>query len=101
MKVSFKRSGGFAGLNLHAEIDCTHLPPAKCKEIEQLVGLLRAAGQPSSGGKPASYTVPDAFQYEVTVDDDHGTHKFRAGDTEMSEEMQKVVDWLIHHARGT
>lgn len=95
MKVSFKRTGGFAGLSLKSEIDCALLPPAKCKELEQLVGLLRAAGQPS-GGK-ASFTIPDAFQYEVTVDDDLGSHKFRAGDTEMSEEMQKVVDWLIHH----
>jgi hypothetical protein len=95
VKVSFKRTGGFAGLSLLSEIDCAHLPPAKCKEIEQLVGLLRAAGQPSA--KPSANAIPDAFQYEVTVADDHGEHKFRAGDTEMSDELQKVVDWLTHH----
>jgi hypothetical protein len=96
VKVSFKRSGGFAGLSLKTEVDCAHLPPDKCKELEQLVGLLRAAGQPS---RPSPAAMPDAFQYEVTVEDDHGEHKFHAADTEMSDELQKVVDWLIHHAR--
>ncbi|MBV9494904.1 MAG: hypothetical protein JOZ54_11710 [Acidobacteria bacterium] len=99
MKVGFHRSGGFAGLSLKSEVDCSQLPPGKCKELEQLVGLLRAAGQPAPSPSKSSYYA-DAFQYEVTVQDDDGTQKYRAGDGEMSPEMEKVVDWLTAHARG-
>lgn len=61
MKIALTRSGGFAGITLHRELDTARLPPRKRKSLEKLAARVRS--EPAS---PAS--SPDAFQHEITID---------------------------------
>ena len=57
MKVTVRRTGGFAGLARTFAVDTATLPPARAAEIERLARAL-----------PPARPSPDAFAYEVTVD---------------------------------
>jgi hypothetical protein len=62
MRITIDRSGGFANIPLHRELDTASLPPARAAEIERLATAARNA--------PAapSHLMPDAFVYEITID---------------------------------
>ena len=57
MKITVRRTGGFAALARTFEVDTAALPPARAAAIERLARALRPR-QPSA----------DAFAYEVTID---------------------------------
>jgi len=96
MKVSLRRTGGFAGLTLRSEIDASQLEPKKSAELERLVERLPADHQPRAAA--AGRTMPDAFQYEVTVDDGSGPRTLRGSDGAMPDELEKLVEWLVENA---
>ncbi|MGW1026975.1 protealysin inhibitor emfourin [Streptomyces sp. NPDC002577] len=62
MRIHVTRTGGFAGIERHAEVDVTGR--ADAEEWRSLAERALAAGRgtPSAG-------VPDGFSYEITVDD--------------------------------
>jgi hypothetical protein len=62
MHITIDRSGGFANIRRHTEIDTATLPPSEAAEIESLVEAARKSG--SSVSSP----MPDAFTYKVTID---------------------------------
>ncbi|QHC25028.1 protealysin inhibitor emfourin [Streptomyces sp. GS7] len=66
MHIRVTRSGGFAGITLHAELETGGRPDAA--ELEHLAREAVAAGHP----EPPP-VVPDGFEYEITVDD-HTAH---------------------------
>jgi emfourin len=70
MRIGLTRSGGFAGITLHREIDTALLPPAERGEIEQLVARARTQTPPTH------HAMPDAFEYEITIDG----ARYRIGD---------------------
>jgi hypothetical protein len=61
MKITLDRSGGFANIPLHREIDTATLPHAKGAEIERLADVARKS--PFS-----SAPMPDAYSYVITID---------------------------------
>jgi hypothetical protein len=61
MRIALTRSGGFAGITQHREIDTAQLAPADRSDIERLVARAQAES-PSRDGSP------DAFEYEITID---------------------------------
>ncbi|MEU9045913.1 MULTISPECIES: protealysin inhibitor emfourin [unclassified Kitasatospora] len=61
MRIQVTRTGGFAGIVRHAELDSaerTDAPHVHALAREAVAGGLRAP----------SYGVPDGFHYEITVD---------------------------------
>jgi hypothetical protein len=61
MKITIDRSGGFANIPLHREIDTATLPHAEAEEIERLVFSARK--------EPVSATpMADAYSYVITID---------------------------------
>ena len=58
MRIEVRRSGGFAGVSRTFAIDTSSLPAARAAQIERLARDLA----PSSSS-------PDAFSYDVTIDD--------------------------------
>ncbi|WP_030061255.1 MULTISPECIES: protealysin inhibitor emfourin [Streptomyces] len=61
MRIQVTRTGGFAGIVRHAELDTadrTDAPHVHALAREAVAGGLRAP----------SYGVPDGFHYEITVD---------------------------------
>ncbi|MFC7266809.1 protealysin inhibitor emfourin [Streptomyces lutosisoli] len=61
MRIQVRRTGGFAGIERHAEVDTTDRPDAH--EWHALAEQAMASGR----GAP-SIGVPDGFSYEITVD---------------------------------
>ncbi|MEU6124535.1 protealysin inhibitor emfourin [Streptomyces sp. NPDC047123] len=61
MRIQVKRTGGFAGIDRHAEVDTSQL--ADAPEWHALAEKALAEGRdaPSLG-------VPDGFHYQLTVD---------------------------------
>jgi len=61
MKITIDRSGGFANIPLHREIDTATLPHAEGAEIERLAEEARKS--------PVSATpMADAYSYVITID---------------------------------
>jgi len=61
VRITIDRSGGYANIPLHREIDTATLPPAEAAEIERLVATARK-------DRPNAPPVADGFTYEITVD---------------------------------
>jgi len=61
MRIQVRRTGGFAGIERHKEVDTSGRPDAH--EWRALAEKALAAGR---GTRPIG--VPDGFSYEITVD---------------------------------
>jgi hypothetical protein len=61
MHITIDRSGGFANIRRHREVDTATLPTAEAAEIERLAA--EAIKSPAS-----SDPMPDAFTYVITID---------------------------------
>ncbi|MFE0511924.1 protealysin inhibitor emfourin [Streptomyces sp. NPDC058964] len=84
MRIQVSRTGGFAGIERHAEVDTSGRPDAH--EWEALAGQALAAGQ---GAPPTG--VPDGFSYEITVD---GKTAY-AADPRLTDEQRKLITWVL------
>ncbi|MGW0820021.1 protealysin inhibitor emfourin [Streptomyces sp. NPDC002845] len=62
MRIQVRRTGGFAGIERHAEVDTSGRPDAQ--EWHALVERAVADGR---GTPPIG--VPDGFSYQITVDE--------------------------------
>ncbi|WP_069172728.1 protealysin inhibitor emfourin [Streptomyces griseus] len=62
MRIQVSRTGGFAGIARHGEVDTSGRPDAA--EWESLAEAVLTAGRE---GPPAG--VPDGFRYRITVGD--------------------------------
>jgi hypothetical protein len=61
MRITLDRSGGFANIRVHRQVDTSMLPRAEAEEIERLATEARKT--PAS-----SAPMPDAFTYRITID---------------------------------
>lgn len=64
MKIRIDRSGGFANMQASASCDTDDLDPDAAGEVRALVDEVRAAAH--------SPSHPDAFRYDLTIEDDDG-----------------------------
>ena len=72
MKISVKRSGGFAGLTEEFAVDSATLPPDTAQQVVQLVQRRGFFALPAflSGTTIGA----DLFRYEITVTEDDRQH---------------------------
>ncbi|MEU2287540.1 protealysin inhibitor emfourin [Streptomyces sp. NPDC013178] len=84
MRIQVRRTGGFAGIERHAEVDTSGRPDAQ--EWHALAEKAVAAG----GGVPP-IGVPDGFSYQITVD---GTTVY-AADPRLTEEQRKLISRVL------
>jgi hypothetical protein len=96
MRVSCKKTGGVAGLKISAEVDSEQLSPAQAHKMKELVERAKLFDQPP---KPGGKSMPDQFQYEITVEDQGKKHSFVTNDAAASEDVLDLVDWLFDAAR--
>lgn len=95
MRITFKRSGGFAGLPSQSqtvELDTEQLPAEKAQELQQLVEGARPfdrLSQTEGAGK-----ARDAYQFDLTIEDAGRTHSIRATDGAVPEQLQPLIRWL-------
>jgi hypothetical protein len=87
-RVELKRSGGFANVTKHAEIDATELSGAERAGVDALLRR-EASGQGAPHGRP------DEFQYDITVVQGAERHHVRLFESELDEELRPLVQRLV------
>jgi hypothetical protein len=84
MRIQVRRTGGFAGIERHAEVNTSGRPDAP--EWHALAEQALAAGR---GTPPMG--VPDGFSYEITVD---GKTVY-AADPRLTDEQRKLISRVL------
>ncbi|MEV7995537.1 protealysin inhibitor emfourin [Streptomyces sp. NPDC086077] len=84
MRIQVRRTGGFAGVERHAEVNTSGRPDAH--EWHALAERALAAG----GGTPPA-GVPDGFGYRITVD---GRTVYCA-DPRLTEEQRRLISRVL------
>ena len=93
MKISVRRSGGFANIGASAEVDTSTLPREKADELQRLVGNAGFPDQPPAPLRAAGGA--DVYQYEITLDDGSGAKTYRADEMKMPDGWRAVVDGVL------
>ncbi len=90
MKLSLKRSGGFANIPFAVDVDSTKLSEDRQGLLDGLVGKVL----PFTAEKPAP--MPDVCSYELTIEAADGAqHTLSANDTTLTDDLQSLLDFLM------
>ncbi|MGW3665215.1 protealysin inhibitor emfourin [Streptomyces sp. NPDC005141] len=84
MRIQVRRTGGFAGIERHAEVDTSGRSDAP--EWHALAERAFAAGR---GTPPAG--VPDGFSYQITVDG----RTVHAADPKLTEDQRELISRVL------
>ncbi|WP_221357214.1 protealysin inhibitor emfourin [Streptomyces beigongshangae] len=84
MRIQVSRTGGFAGIERHAEVDTSGRPDAQDWHALAQQALAAGRGTPPIG-------VPDGFGYRITVD---GRTVYCA-DPRLTEEQRKLISRVL------
>ncbi|MFD5227345.1 protealysin inhibitor emfourin [Streptomyces qaidamensis] len=84
MRIQVRRTGGFAGIERHAEVDTSGRPDAS--EWHALAEEALAAGR-----RTPPVGVPDGFSYQLTVD---GKTVYCA-DPRLTDEQRKLISRVL------
>ncbi|WP_030783532.1 protealysin inhibitor emfourin [Streptomyces sp. NRRL S-920] len=84
MRIQVKRTGGFAGIDRHAEVDTSTLADAPEWHALAEQALADGRGTPPLG-------VPDGFNYQLTVD---GRTVYCA-DPRLTEPQRKLISRVL------
>ncbi|GHH87408.1 hypothetical protein GCM10018793_63120 [Streptomyces sulfonofaciens] len=84
MRIQVKRTGGFAGIERHAEVDVSGRDDAA--EWQAL-----AEQALSDGRDTPPIGVPDGFSYQITVD---GRTVYCA-DPRLTQAQRKLISWVL------
>ncbi|WP_455356378.1 protealysin inhibitor emfourin [Streptomyces sp. SYSU K217416] len=84
MRIEVRRTGGFAGIERHAEVDTSGRPDA-----DEWHALAEEALSEGRGVPPAG--VPDGFSYQITVD---GRTVYCA-DPRLTEAQRKLITRVL------
>ncbi|MBD1898297.1 protealysin inhibitor emfourin [Coleofasciculus sp. FACHB-129] len=97
MRISFERTGGFAGMRLTKVFDITTLP---ANEANQLRLLIDAADFFDLPAAIASNTPqPDRFQYKLTVEENTQQHTVLVSESAVPGNLRPLLEWLMAAAR--
>lgn len=84
MRIQVKRTGGFAGIDRHAEVDTTARPDA-----QEWHALAERAAADGRGTPPVG--VPDGFSYQITLDD----RTVYCSDPRLTEDQRKLITRVL------
>ena len=97
MRISFERSGGFAGITMKTAVDEKDLAPGEAQQFRQLV---EEADFFNSPGKITSRSPqPDRFQYELRLEEKGRQHTVTMSEEAMPAKLKPLVNWLMGKAR--
>lgn len=98
MRIHFERSGGFAGMQVRAQVDADSLPPDDAKQLQAMVEAAEFFDLPAKIASPAS--GGDQFQYRLTVESEGRQHTVEVGDASAPESLQPLLRRLTLLARS-
>lgn len=90
MKVTFRQSGGYAGLIRGCELDTNSQPSDEAKRLESLVtesGILRLKDSHMS-------QATDLLQYEITIETNEGVYHVFLDDMTLPESTIPLIEYL-------
>jgi len=99
LRISFERSGGFAGIMMKTIVDEKDLAPDEAQELRQLVEGADFFNL-SKKIKPAS-PRPDRFQYELSLEESGRRHTVTTSEETLPQNLRPLVDWLMEKVRQT
>jgi len=97
MIIQLERSGGFAGIPIHTQIDTEELELADREKLEKLVdesGFFELPAKVQSSGQGA-----DRFQYTLTIRKGGQSHTVTAGEDEFPQPLQNLIQQVTTLAR--
>ena len=97
MKVTLERTGGFAGLRMYISVDSESLLAQEAADLEKLV---QRADFFNINVRENSQSMPDGFQYVLSVDDTGRQRTLQFTDGSMPEKLQPMVNDLVLRARN-
>ncbi|ACB50310.1 hypothetical protein cce_0959 [Crocosphaera subtropica ATCC 51142] len=95
MKITFRQSGGFAGLIRGCEIDTANLSESEAAYLKGLVEqshILEATSQ-------LTLKARDLYKYEVIIESEKGTVRASFDDMTWPETAQKLLAYLQEHSK--
>ncbi|MCY7276739.1 MAG: hypothetical protein LH702_24150 [Phormidesmis sp. CAN_BIN44] len=98
MKVTFERSGGFAGMLMTATVDTEILPISEAEHLCQLIQATDFFHLPSKIVSASSQ--PDRFQYKITAEDKTCHHTVLVSEAIIPDGLKPLLDWLTEIARS-
>lgn len=98
MRITFKRSGGFAGLRLSLNLDTLASPADEAKLIEQLVETAGFFDLPAALPSPPGSA--DRFQYQIEIDSSGRQHAVDIGEAAIPDSLRPLIEKLTTLARS-
>ena len=96
VRITFARSGGFAGLGLGCSVDTAELDaPDRRSLLDSLAGLDLPALAQQSGGAPG----PDRFSYDLTVETGGQRYDLRYAERALPDGLKPLVQQLVERSR--
>lgn len=96
-RITFERTGGFAGMHNVVNINPHELSEEQAEELSELLDALDFDELPKQSMNNPS--LPDQFTYHITVETKEGEHSLVTGDASVPEEMQELIQMLNRIAR--
>jgi hypothetical protein len=96
-RITFERTGGFAGLHITTNIRPDDLPEEQAQTLGRLLDQINFNELPEQAMNNPS--LPDQFTYRITVETQEGEHSIVTGDISAPEEMQELLQLLNRIAR--
>jgi hypothetical protein len=97
MKVSFERTGGFAGMHLACSLDSRLLPLEDRRQLEENLASAHFFDLPEKlASAPGG---ADHFQYRISVSRWWWRHSVELGESAVTDELQPLIEQLSLLAR--
>jgi hypothetical protein len=96
-RITFERTGGFAGMHITTNIVPADLPEKQAQALLELLDELDFDELPQQAMNNPS--LPDQFTYHITVETKEGAHRVVTGDVSAPEKMQGLLEMLNRIAR--
>ncbi len=98
VRITFERSGGFAGITRRFEVSADDLPPEEADELRRLIDAAGFFDLPEAPGGDGG--VADGFTYVIAIEARERTHTVRTSDGTVPEALVPLLDWLNRAARS-
>jgi hypothetical protein len=94
MKLSFRRTGGFAPMPIGCQLDTEKMSVREAEQLTRLVDdseIMETTGKTLSGAKDMHY-------YDIEIERDGKTHKAHFDHASLPERIRALVQYLLHES---
>ena len=92
MRISFERTGGFAGMTKTKTVDTASMPTNEANQLPQLLSAANFFNLPTN--ITSDPTVPDRFQYTLTVEDEGKKHTITVSEAALPVTLRPLIEWV-------